>query len=94
MHRVYNSAFMKHVEERGKRKYRDTIKNTLAFDPEILKRYVNFMNNPDGKLQSNSLEREIKLRVCTMMVTMLDCHVRARPDRGFTKSMAWNTVCI
>ena len=25
------------------------IKNTLEFDPQILKRYVNFMNNPDEK---------------------------------------------
>ena len=25
------------------------MKNTLEFDPEVLKRYVNFMNNPDEK---------------------------------------------
>jgi hypothetical protein len=30
-------------------KYRSAIKNTLEFDPQILKRYVNFMNNPDEK---------------------------------------------
>jgi len=30
-------------------KYRMAIKNTLEFDPQILKRYVNFMNNPDEK---------------------------------------------
>jgi hypothetical protein len=30
-------------------KYRLAIKNTLEFDPQILKRYVNFMNNPDEK---------------------------------------------
>ncbi len=29
--------------------YRQLIKNTLEFDPEILKRYVNFMNNPDER---------------------------------------------
>jgi hypothetical protein len=30
-------------------KYRAAIKNTLEFDPQILKRYVNFMSNPDEK---------------------------------------------
>jgi len=33
-------------------KYRMAIKNTLEFDPQILKRYVNFMNNPDEKTAS------------------------------------------
>ncbi|MBA2570755.1 MAG: hypothetical protein H0V04_06200 [Chloroflexi bacterium] len=29
--------------------YRTVIRNTLAFDPEILKRYVDFMSNPDER---------------------------------------------
>ena len=28
-------------------KFRLSLKNVLEFNPEILKRYVNFMNNPD-----------------------------------------------
>ena len=32
-------------EENGK--YKETIKNTLNYDRKILKRFVNFMNNPD-----------------------------------------------
>jgi hypothetical protein len=30
-------------------KYRSVMKNTLEFDPQVLKRFVNFMNNPDEK---------------------------------------------
>lgn len=47
MHRVYNSAFMNMLKNQENQKYRQSIKNTLEFEPEILKRYVNFMNNPD-----------------------------------------------
>ena len=47
MHRVYNSAFMHMMMQEENAKYRQTLKNTLEFDPEILKRFVNFMNNPD-----------------------------------------------
>ncbi len=49
MHRVYNSAFMHMLRDEENAKYRLAIKNTLEFDPQILKRYVNFMNNPDEK---------------------------------------------
>ena len=49
MHRVYNSAFMHMLRDEDNAKYRMAIKNTLQFDPQILKRYVNFMNNPDEK---------------------------------------------
>ena len=49
MHRVYNSAFMHMLRDEDNAKYRAAIKNTLEFDPQILKRYVNFMSNPDEK---------------------------------------------
>ncbi len=49
MHRVYNSAFMHMLRDEDNAKYRQAIKSTLEFDPQILKRYVNFMNNPDEK---------------------------------------------
>jgi glycosidase len=49
MHRVYNSAFMHMLRDEDNEKYRMAIKNTLEFDPQILKRYVNFMSNPDEK---------------------------------------------
>lgn len=47
MHRVYNSAFMHMLRDEDNKKYRELIINTLEVDPQILKRYVNFMNNPD-----------------------------------------------
>jgi hypothetical protein len=47
MHRVYNSAFMNMLKKEENQKYRETVKNTITFDPQVLKRYVNFMNNPD-----------------------------------------------
>jgi glycosidase len=47
MHRVYNSAFMNMLKTEDNSKYRDVMKNILRFNPEILKRFVNFMNNPD-----------------------------------------------
>lgn len=49
MHRVYNSAFMNMLRDEKNAEYRLVIKNTIEFDPEILKRYVNFMNNPDER---------------------------------------------
>ena len=47
MHRVYNSAFMHMLRDENGAGYRKVIKETIEFDPEILKRYVNFMSNPD-----------------------------------------------
>ena len=38
MHRVYNSAFMNMLKREDNAQYRLTIKNTLEFDPQILKR--------------------------------------------------------
>jgi len=49
MHRVYNSAFMNMMRDEQNAKYRSVIKNTLEFDPDIMKRYVNFMSNPDER---------------------------------------------
>ncbi len=49
MHRVYNSAFMVMLRDEENAKYRSYLKKTLDFDPDILKRYVNFMSNPDEK---------------------------------------------
>lgn len=47
MHRVYNSAFMHMLKNEDNDKYQQLLRNTLEFNPEILKRFVNFMNNPD-----------------------------------------------
>jgi glycosidase len=49
MHRVYNSAFMVMLRDEDNANYRSVLKNTIEFDPDILKRYVNFMSNPDER---------------------------------------------
>ncbi len=49
MHRVYNSAFMNMLRDEENAKYRSYMKKTMEFDPDILKRYVNFMSNPDER---------------------------------------------
>jgi glycosidase len=49
MHRVYNSAFMNMLRDEENAGYRRVMKDTLEFDPEVLKRYVNFMSNPDER---------------------------------------------
>ena len=71
MHRVYNSAFMNMLMAEDNAKYRLSVKNVLEFDPEILKRYVNFMNNPDEETAIAQFGHDDKyFGVCTMMVTM------------------------
>ncbi|MDR2802975.1 MAG: alpha-amylase [Treponema sp.] len=71
MHRVYNSAFMNMLKKEENQKYRDTIKNTLAFEPEILKRFVNFMNNPDEDTAVAQFGKGDKyFGICTLMITM------------------------
>ncbi|MCL2185002.1 MAG: alpha-amylase family glycosyl hydrolase [Treponema sp.] len=71
MHRVYNSAFMNMLKNEENEKYRSTIKNTMEFDPEILKRFVNFMNNPDEETAVAQFGKGDKyFGVCTLLVTM------------------------
>ena len=71
MHRVYNSAFMNMLKNEDNQKYRSVIKNTMEFNPEILKRYVNFMNNPDEQTAVAQFGKDDKyFGVCMMMVTM------------------------
>jgi hypothetical protein len=52
-------------------KYKLLIKNTLAFNPEILKRYVNFMSNPDEETAINQFGKGDKyFGVATMLITL------------------------
>jgi len=71
MHRVYNSAFMHMLRDEDNAKYRLAIKNTLEFDPQILKRYVNFMNNPDEKSAVEQFGNGDKyFGICTVLATL------------------------
>ena len=71
MHRVYNSAFMNMMRDEENANYRSVIKNTLSFDPDVLKRYVNFMNNPDERTAVDQFGKGDKyFGVCTLMATL------------------------
>ncbi|MBV5339655.1 MAG: alpha-amylase [Deltaproteobacteria bacterium] len=71
MHRVYNSAFMNMLKAEENHKYRHTIKNVLEFNPEVLKRFVNFMNNPDEKTAVAQFGTQDKyFGACVLLVTM------------------------
>jgi glycosidase len=71
MHRVYNSAFMVMLRDEDNAKYRSVIKNTLEFDPDVLKRYVNFMSNPDERTAIDQFGKGDKcFGVATMMATL------------------------
>ena len=71
MHRVYNSAFMNMLRDEENANYRSVMKNTLEFDPDILRRYVNFMNNPDERTAIDQFGKGDKyFGVCILMATM------------------------
>jgi glycosidase len=71
MHRVYNSAFMVMLRDEDNAKYRSVIKNTLEFDPDIMKRYVNFMSNPDERTAIDQFGKGDKcFGVAALMATL------------------------
>jgi glycosidase len=71
MHRVYNSAFMHMLRDEDNAGYRKIVKNTLEFEPEILKRFVNFMNNPDERTAVDQFGKNDKyFAVCTLLATL------------------------
>ncbi len=71
MHRVYNSAFMHMLRDEDNAGYRKVLKETLEFDPEILKRYVNFMNNPDEKTAVEQFGKGDKyVGIATLLATL------------------------
>ncbi len=71
MHRVYNSAFMHMLRDEDGAGYRKVIRETIEFDPEILKRYVNFMSNPDEKTAIEQFGKGDKyFGVATVLATL------------------------
>jgi hypothetical protein len=71
MHRVYNSAFMNMLRDEENAKYRSYLKKTIEFDPDILKRYVNFMSNPDERTAIDQFGWGDKyFGVCTLLSTL------------------------
>jgi glycosidase len=71
MHRVYNSAFMNMLRDEDNAGYRRVMKDTIEFDPEVLKRFVNFMSNPDERTAVDQFGKGDKyFGVATVMATM------------------------
>jgi glycosidase len=71
MHRVYNSAFMHMLRDEDNANYRQTLKNVLDFSAEVLKRFVNFMNNPDEETAVEQFGKGDKyFGVALMLVTL------------------------
>jgi len=71
MHRVYNSAFMNFLKSEQNAEFRNSIKNILKFDPEILKRLVNFMSNPDEETAITQFGKEDKyFCTCLLLITL------------------------
>jgi len=71
MHRVYNSAFMHMLRDEDNAGYRRVMKETLAFDPEVLRRFVNFLSNPDERTAVDQFGKGDKyLGACTLLATL------------------------
>ncbi|MBC8423349.1 hypothetical protein H8E07_04440 [bacterium] len=71
MHRVYNSAFMHMVRDRDNAKYRRSLENVLAYDPEILQRFVNFLSNPDeATAESQFGKGDRYFGACSLLATL------------------------
>ena len=71
MHRVYNSAFMNMLKMEENSKYRSTLRNVLEFSPEVLKRFVNFMNNPDERTAEEQFGKGDKYFGCALLMVTL-----------------------
>jgi hypothetical protein len=59
------------LRDEDNQKFKSLILETLEYDPQILKRYVNFMNNPDEDTAISQFGTDGKyFGVCTLMATL------------------------
>lgn len=71
LHRVYNSAFMTMLRDGKNSEYRTILRDTTAYDPELLRRYVNFLTTPDEEPAAVSFGvGERALMVATLAATL------------------------
>ncbi|MCY3412478.1 MAG: hypothetical protein INQ03_12645 [Candidatus Heimdallarchaeota archaeon] len=71
MHRVYNSAFMHMLRDEENAKYRQSIKNILDNNPQILKRFVNYLTTPDEDPAISQFgDGDKYFGICVLMVTL------------------------
>ena len=87
MHRVYNSAFMNMLKNEENDKFKQSIYNVVKFNPEILKRFVNFMSNPDEDTAIFQFGKEDKyFGTCVLMCTLPGLPMFAHGQiEGFTE---------
>ena len=60
MHRVYHSAFMHMLRDGDNAGFRRILRDLLAYSPDVLERYANFLSNPDEETaaqQFGTMER-------------------------------------
>jgi len=71
MHRVYNSAFMHQLRDEDNAKFGRTLAELVQHDSETLKRYTNFMNNPDEDSAATQFGKGDKyFGVTTLLATL------------------------
>ncbi|MEM7483281.1 MAG: alpha-amylase family glycosyl hydrolase [Acidobacteriota bacterium] len=71
MHRVYNSAFMHMLRDESNDQLQRSLAEVLAFEPEILKRFLNFLTNPDEKTALEQFGQGDKyFAACVLLVTL------------------------
>jgi glycosidase len=87
MHRVYNSAFMNMLRDEENAKYRSYLKKTIEFDPDIMKRYVNFMSNPDERTAIDQFgDGDKYFGTCVLLATLPGLPMFAHGQiEGFTE---------
>jgi hypothetical protein len=62
---------MNMLRDEDNAKYRSVIKNTLEYDPEILKRFFNFLSNPDEDTAVSQFGKGEKyFGICVLLATM------------------------
>lgn len=71
MHRVYNSAFMHMLANEDNRRYRDILRSTLASDPRVLERFVNYLSNPDEESTAETFGTGDKELAATVMLATM-----------------------
>lgn len=71
MNRVYNSAFMNILLQEKNEDYHRMIKNILNENPEILRKFVNYLSNPDEEPVVNKFGKGDKyIGITVMMLTL------------------------
>ena len=71
MHRVYNSAFMHMLRDEDGEGFRRLLREVLEYDPAVLARFVNFMNNPDEESAVSQFGRGDKyFGTATLLATL------------------------